>query len=297
MKNIICDICNNECNEFYTGAIRDGAIGKFLKNCVIYECSVCKVQRLDEKDCIPDDSYENGVYREKLNESLNTDKLILEHDRLHLFTLNSIYPTSLRGKFIMDVGCGAGSLLNMLKNISQSQIGVEPTSLFRDKLNKQGYKVYSNLSEAIKEKQGTIDFAFSIQVIEHVKNPREFLEEIRKMMKPGGKLIISTPNRDDILMNLLKDKFYPFFYRSQHRWYFDEFSLKKCAEISGFKVTNCKYIHRYGMANMLYWLRDKTPQGLKQIDGIDATADSLWQTYLESTKQSDNLYIELSVNS
>jgi 2-polyprenyl-3-methyl-5-hydroxy-6-metoxy-1,4-benzoquinol methylase len=296
MNKILCDICGNECHIFYSGDIRDGNFRKIKHNCLVYECGSCKVQRLDESNCIPSEYYETGEYRKQLNEDLNTNKLVLEHDQLQFFTLKSFFPGSLRNKSIMDVGCGAGSLLDMLRGISSSQIGIEPTTIFRDALNKKNYNIYSSLSEAVKYKQNSIDYAFSIQVIEHVKNPKEFLEEIKDLIRPGGKLLISTPNRNDILMTLLKEKFYPFFYRSQHRWYFNEDSLKRCAQISGYKVNKVQYIQRYGMANTLYWLRDKIPNGNKKIDGIDNLADSLWQSYLEKTKQSDNIYLELTVD-
>jgi len=49
------------------------------------------------------------------------------------------------------------------------------------------------------------------------------------------------------------------------------------------------------MANTLYWLRDKTPNGKMKMHGIDSMADSLWKVYLENSKQTDNIYMELVV--
>lgn len=39
------------------------------------------------------------------------------------------------------------------------------------------------------------DFVVSFQVIEHIKNDEEFLSEIHRVLKPGGKLILTTPNK------------------------------------------------------------------------------------------------------
>ena len=294
MKNI-CEICGGEYSTIYTGNIRDGAYGGVKNSAVIYECTDCKVQRLREEDCIPDEFYETGQYRERLEESLESQKAVVEQDEMQHYTLQAFFPESLRGANILDVGCGAGSLLDMLKNISLSQIGVEPCVPYLESLTKHGYKIYSSVSEAIEDKKGMIDYGFSIQVIEHVKNPIEFLKEIRKLIKPGGRLLISTPNRNDILMTLLKDKFYQFFYRTQHRWYFDEASLTKCAQSAGFSVSSVRFIHRYGMANTLYWLRDGKPKGKLAMDGIDDMQDAFWKASLEKNKQSDNIYMELIV--
>ena len=40
----------------------------------------------------------------------------------------------------------------------------------------------------------SIDFVVSFQVIEHIKNDRYFISEIYRVLKPGGKLILTTPN-------------------------------------------------------------------------------------------------------
>ena len=49
------------------------------------------------------------------------------------------------------------------------------------------------------------------------------------------------------------------------------------------------------MANALYWLRDKIPNGQVRMGGINNMADSLWKSYLNESKQSDNIYMELII--
>ena len=44
--------------------------------------------------------------------------------------------------------------------------------------------------------------AFTFQVIEHIKDDREFLKEIYRVLKPGGRLLLTTPNR---LMTLTRN--------------------------------------------------------------------------------------------
>ncbi|MBK7214996.1 MAG: class I SAM-dependent methyltransferase [Bacteroidales bacterium] len=48
----------------------------------------------------------------------------------------------------------------------------------------------------------SFDFAVSFQVIEHIRNDQEFIREIHRVLKPGGKLLLSTPNR---LMSLTRN--------------------------------------------------------------------------------------------
>lgn len=41
----------------------------------------------------------------------------------------------------------------------------------------------------------SFDFVVSFQVIEHIANDRGFVDEVRRVLRPGGKFIVSTPNR------------------------------------------------------------------------------------------------------
>jgi len=289
-----CVICGgSDFKLIYEGAVRDGAYGTLRHGASIDECMQCGVQKLAEKDCTPASYYETGQYREILKQSLVISKAVLEQDDMQRFTLDVLGSNTLRNMSMLDVGCGVGSLLDMTRSISGSQIGIEPCAPYLESLTKRGYRVFPSLSDAVKDNVKGIDWAFSIQVIEHVDNPREFLEEILSLLKPGGKVLISTPNRNDILMSLLKEEFPSFFYRTQHRWYFNDDSLSECAELAGFEVINIHYIHRYGLANTLLWLKEKSPKGRNKMPGIDSMADHFWKGYLENNKQSDTIYIEL----
>src|SRR5690606_30059884 len=97
------------------------------------------------------------------------------------------------------------------------------------------------------------NIALAIQVIEHVVNPVQFLREIRDLVAADSIVVVSTPNRDDILMKLLPADFPAFFYRTQHQWYFDAGSLAVTAQAAGYEVAQTLYAHRYGMANALLW--------------------------------------------
>tara|TARA_Y100000590_G_scaffold413014_1_gene508451 strand:- start:49 stop:951 length:903 start_codon:yes stop_codon:yes gene_type:complete len=290
----ICEICkSNQWEIIYFGKIRDGKYGKQKNNATISQCSKCGIQRLNEKDCIPSEYYDSGEYRKKLEQSLIGEKAVKDQMDVQKFMLNAIGGLNvLQNQNIADVGCGAGSLLYMTNRVVKSQIAIEPCRPYFEFLKNKGYKVYPDLSSAIKENNQTLDWVLSSQVIEHVESPVEFLKEIYKLLKPGGEAMISTPNRNDILINLL-DEFKEFFYRTQHRWYFDKNCIEYCIKKVGFEILETKFIHRYGLANAIYWLRDREPKGKNRIKVLNQYSDKFWESYLESTGQSDNLFCHL----
>ncbi len=290
-----CEICGaNDWKLVYSGNIRDGKFGSFKDGCLVGLCLKCHSCRLAEKDCLEDKKYEDETYRKKLDNGLDVNDYFVDHDKQIIFTLNSICPITVRNKIIMDVGCGGGSLLDSLKGLTKKQIAIEPYNNYYNSLKKRDIEVFRNLKEAHGNFQEQIDIAFAIQVLEHTSNPIKFLKDIFKLLKKNGILILSTPNRDDILMEALPDIYPSFFYRVVHRWYFNAKSLVFCAKKSGFKLNEIKYVHRYGFANFINWLKLNKPTGNENLPFLNKLANDFWKGYLEQNGKSDCLYIILS---
>ena len=232
-----CEICGSgDLKLVYKGAVRDGVFGRSYLDATVCRCGACGADRLDETVCPDDAFYETAAYRKKLEEELTAEGHYSVSDELQIFTQQVIWPNSLRGKVIADVGCAGGSFLDHVSGIARQGIAIEPCSVYHDSLRSRGYQVFPYATDAAAMLTGQVNLAVSIQVIEHVRNPRVFLGDIRPLIEPGGRLVVSTPNRNDILMQLLPDDFPSFFYRAVHRWYFDAASLAECARLAGFEV-------------------------------------------------------------
>lgn len=290
-----CEICNaSDWTKIHAGPIRDGKFGNLIDNAVVARCGTCSVARLAEAYCKDEGFYESGDYRDLVNIDHEIETYYREHDHLQIFSLQSAWPLGLRGRKIVDVGCGAGSFLDHVTPLAASTIAIEPTDHFRKHLETRNYTVYPYARDAHAEHAGTADMVTSFQVIEHVAKPREFLEDMRALLRPGGSVVITTPNQNDILLDMLPDAFPAFFYRTVHRWYFDALSLAECARRAGFEQIETSFIHRYPMANALHWLRDRRPRGATEMKGVDTLANQQWKSYLEARGSSDTLVAVLT---
>lgn len=291
-----CEICENTGWKVqYKGKVRDGAFGNLTNgDCVVAKCSLCGIERLNEAACKNDEIYETDKYRRLLEEPLDAAGFMAEHDVQQLRNLTVLWPESLRYKVIADIGCGAGSFLDHISGLAREVIAVEPCLAYHDSLKERGYTVYSYAKDIGQEWCGKIDFSFCFSVIEHIENPKIFLSEIRELLAPEGKLIVSTPNCHDILMDLKGEEYKRFFYRTVHRWYFDMDSFKICANKAGLQVLDTYCVHRFGLSNAMAWVRDGKPTGSKSLPHLESVLlDNVWKNYLESHGRGDYLYFKL----
>ncbi len=98
---------------------------------------------------------------------------------------------------LLEVGCGEGRGVETLLPLAESYFGLDKIQEVIDSL-KEKYPGVEFRQAVIPPFEGIADNSFdtvvSFQVIEHIPNDRLFLQEIYRVLKPGGKAIISTPN-------------------------------------------------------------------------------------------------------
>ena len=80
----------------------------------------------------------------------------------------------------------------------------------------------------------SFDVVTSLQVFEHVEEPRAELEKLFRVLKPGGLLVIEIPSVDSPLVRLMKSRHRHFV--PDHFWYFDKTTLPAFVQQGGFEV-------------------------------------------------------------
>ena len=142
---------------------------------------------------------------------------------------------------ILDVGCGDGFHLNLLKNFGKKTWTLEGVDLDRravEMARKFGLKAYPGSVEAIDLPEGAYDLAFMIQTIEHLENPLEVLTAIKNVLKTGGKLVIVTDNTDSTDFKLFKSSYWGGYHFPRHWNLFNQNSLAKLVEKVGFEIVD-----------------------------------------------------------
>jgi 2-polyprenyl-3-methyl-5-hydroxy-6-metoxy-1,4-benzoquinol methylase len=99
---------------------------------------------------------------------------------------------------ILDVGCGDGSFLQQLDTSLKRPYEYHGIDYSEYQVRKAQALPYEfrrcNLEEGIPYDDASFDLVYSGEVIEHIYNPDRMLEECWRVLKPGGLLLVSTPN-------------------------------------------------------------------------------------------------------
>lgn len=99
---------------------------------------------------------------------------------------------------ILDIGCGNGSILRHLKSRGYRDLhGLEISDYAIRRLRADGIEMHFGQLPSIALPAAQYDVVIASQVLEHIIRRRRFLQEVRRVLKPGGRAFIFVP--DDCL--------------------------------------------------------------------------------------------------
>lgn len=115
-------------------------------------------------------------------------KLRLDHEYRHLPRL------PVAGGALLDVGCGDGSFLRIAQSCGWRVTGVDPDPKAVANCHSHGWNVLLGDIEQFKGETQLFDIITLSHVIEHVHDPMAVLRACYRLLKPGGRLWLETPN-------------------------------------------------------------------------------------------------------
>lgn len=99
-------------------------------------------------------------------------------------------------KTILDIGCGTGELLNYFKKKGWDVLGVEPNNSARSFASKKYSIAVYDENELNKFKENSFDVISMWHVLEHVPDLNGRMNQLKKLLKKDGLLVIALPNLD-----------------------------------------------------------------------------------------------------
>jgi 2-polyprenyl-3-methyl-5-hydroxy-6-metoxy-1,4-benzoquinol methylase len=137
---------------------------------------------------------------------------------------------SLRGKRVLDVGCGSGNFLAVCRRLGVDAVGVETDVEARSMAEARGFRVATGPHEF---EPSTFGLVYMNDVVEHLRSPWSFCAQLRELLAPDGSLFATTVHVASLKAHLLGSR-WDILRDPTHLYFFTETSLARVLSSAGF---------------------------------------------------------------
>lgn len=225
----VCNICGSTDCEEKLYPIRSG----YLAHCRRCDLYYANPRRCDIIQRVLNNNTPIELYEAK---KLNYDGRIVEFNK-HLELIHRFKKPPGR---ILDIGCYEGYFLNEAKKYGWECFGCEP-NVGGARYAREWLKL--NVKQCVLEKAGFRDKYFDVITIfatlEHVPDPAFLLEEVRRIIKDNGLLVVTVPTIP-LYLPLLRSKWRMFI--GDHYYFFTGASMSRLLDKANFVVDHSTYV-------------------------------------------------------
>ncbi len=227
-----------------------------LKGYQIYRCANCRLRLMHPQ---PDDTTLQHIYGAQYflgSEEPEAQERTRELKRWTAALYFNMLSRHLGGHTgrLLEIGCGWGDFLLEARKrnfeVSGLELSPDATAVANQRLG--AALVKSGILEENSYEPGVFDVVACFDVIEHVRNPRQFLDRVARLIRPGGLIMIVTPSLDSLSARILGRHWME--YKVEHLYYFSRASIRCTLSQLGFnrikletnrKILNFDYIERH----------------------------------------------------
>jgi SAM-dependent methyltransferase len=168
------------------------------------------------------------------------------------------FPSFRPGGLLLEIGCAKGERMAMLRGLGWKVRGVEISPeacrLARDQY---GLEVFCGELEEAGLPDASVDAVLMSHLIEHVHDPIATLREVRRILRPGGVVVMETPNVRSLEQYVFRQYWYDWDV-PRHLFLFSARTLAHCCARAGLRVTRVGYSSYAGdwIRSLAYWCLD-----------------------------------------
>lgn len=292
--HISCLLCKAAAGfvEITTAMLRDDSFGGHK----IGRCCTCGHVQLfplpNDVDYYQVSSHTHNMPRETF--ALKRSKSSIDTARRVEWVCSTASP----GAKVLDVGCGYGFVIDALTREGYEATGLDisqvPLTVARAQL--QGVFRLGEVDESfVTTYQSCFEVVTMFHVLEHVHEPVKLLKRCFELVRPNGWLLVEVPNVNEIMLKCCSE-YRAFYWRKTHLSYFDATRLGAALHRAGWEDSSLRGVQRYGLGNLLHWLREGEPQlpipTYYATNAIFKRLEQLYRTILEHSLSCDTLIAE-----
>jgi 2-polyprenyl-3-methyl-5-hydroxy-6-metoxy-1,4-benzoquinol methylase len=154
-----------------------------------------------------------------------------------------------QGQHLLDIGCGNGDFLLSAREAGWQVSGLEPDPKAAEVARQRGVDVTVGAIDLLADASDCFDVVTISHVIEHVHDPKQLLQAVHRLLKPGGMVYIDTPNIQSNGAALFKENWRGL-ETPRHLVLFNTTNLTGLLSATGFLGT--KLVRRTGVQQGMY---------------------------------------------
>jgi len=233
----VCTICGHQAKKMYSG-MKGYMEGLTYDVIACTNCDTSYVDPLEAKDEIYEHiyrqvdkvpGYERYYRYASVMKKVGNPLKLLANSESAYWAVNDVLEKSYTNKnvSILEVGSGLGYLTYALNKAGYTTVGLDISEDAISKAKKAygDYYKADDLFRLAKVQTEHYDCIIMMEVIEHVENPTAFIEAALSLLAPGGKLIMTTPNKTATPPGTIWHSDFP----PVHLWFFAEKTLQYIA--------------------------------------------------------------------
>jgi len=277
-----CPLCKGTATELITSKVRFGL------DADVHVCRECSLVFMDQTSYdFPEDFYK-GQYHQTYLTHVEPDALNPRayYDKMVKSTapwVERIIPMLKGDENLLDMGCSTGHVMQALKPYAGK--------VFGNDLNEKeiafctGELGLDVSAEPLGNRfpEHSLDVIVMLFVLEHIADPVDFLQYLKRFLKPDGKIVVLVPGITDPLVKLYDiPEFRSFYYCIEHLYYFNENTLSMVFDQAGF-VGTIETLQEYPLANHINWSFLRKPsdtlaarKGLPSMELMDGVPEEAW---------------------
>ena len=176
---------------------------------------------------------------------------------------------------VVEVGSSLGYLLKRFQEDGWTVQGIDPwAEVCAHTRDVHGFETTPTTLEGAALPDASADVVIMLHVIEHVPDPLASLREVRRVLKPGGHVVIETPRYDTVMFKLM-GKRERSLRQDGHIYFFTSGTLRECLREAGFGEVEMRYTGRSLTADRLMWNLGNATRSETLRDAIDRTSKAL----------------------
>jgi len=235
-----CPVCHSSSvNSLLT--VKDHSVSG--ESFEVWQCAVCSLRFTQN---VPDESSIGPYYQsaDYISHTNTSEGLINRmYQRVRKFTLeqkaNMVIKRTTEQGNVLDIGAGIGAFLHAMKEKGWKVTGLEPDQGARERAAQLFGIELQDVSVLHQLEQESFDAITLWHVLEHVHQLHPYIEQLKKLLRPGGKILIAVPNYQS-LDSSIYGVYWAAYDVPRHLYHFSPLAMQTLMEQHGLKILEKK---------------------------------------------------------